>query len=393
MNAPPVAVKVSCLLVNYFSAKHMAQALQSVLQQQLTNAQFQISLDVVVVDNSCNVQEAARLHELVKQLQDEVTRSNSERPHVQVLVNPQNTGFGEGNNLAFKHCQGSLVMLLNPDARMQPNCLLELTSAMLMNDKLGACCPMQYWDHSQPWQLPPAWLPTGIGTWALTKAHQSTHIAQRVSNAYRNLALQSWRGTRLTPQRAISGGAMMLKRSAVESGLFDTGYFMYFEDSDLCLRLKQQGWQLGLVPQAGLVHAWRHAAGKVDMMEASKAHYFASHFNGLGQWQKRLENAQACNALDNPLNARAAPLESDAFQLAVPAEWQTDWLLEASPSPLFTPSAGYFGTGSQAMISKELLMRMSFQAEGSGAWHPAYVRLGPGHKTRQPLQVFKLDLN
>jgi hypothetical protein len=308
-------------------------------------------------------------------------------------VNPQNTGFGEGNNLAFKHCQGSLVLLLNPDARMQPNCLLELTSAMLMNDKLGACCPMQYWDHSQPWQLPPAWLPTGIGTWALTKAHQSTHIAQRVSNAYRNLALQSWRGTRLTPQRAISGGAMMLKRSAVESGLFDTGYFMYFEDSDLCLRLKQQGWQLGLVPQAGLVHAWRHAAGKVDMMEASKAHYFASHFNGLGQWQKRLENAQACNALDNPLNARAAPLESDAFQLAVPAEWQTDWLLEASPSPLFTPSAGYFGTGSQAMISKELLMRMSFQAEGSGAWQPAYVRLGPGHKTRQTLQVFKLDLN
>jgi hypothetical protein len=97
--------------------------------------------------------------------------------------------------------------------------------------------------------------------------------------------------------------------------------------------------------------------------------------------------------LDNPLNARLAALEGDAFQLAVPAEWQTDWLLEASPSPLFTPSAGYFGTGSQAMISKELLMRMSFQAEGSGAWHPAYVRLGPGHKTRQTLQVFKLDLN
>jgi hypothetical protein len=60
---------------------------------------------------------------------------------------------------------------------------------------------------------------------------------------------------------------------------------------------------------------------------------------------------------------------------------------------LFTPSAGYFGQGAQAMISKELLMRMSFQAEGSGAWQPAYVRLGPGHKSRQPLLVFKIDLN
>jgi GT2 family glycosyltransferase len=380
MNSPPVPVKVSCLLVNYFSAKHMAQALQSVLQQQLANTHCQIYLDVVVVDNSCNAQEAARLHDLVQRLQREVSSINSERPHVQVIVNPQNTGFGEGNNLAFKHCKGSLVMLLNPDARMQPNCLLELTSAMLMNNKLGACCPMQHWDHSQPWQLPPAWLPTGIGTWALTKSHQSTHIAQRMSNAYRNLALQSWRSTRLTPQRAISGGAMMLRRSAIKSGLFDEGYFMYFEDSDLCLRLKQQGWQLGLVPQAGLVHAWRHAAGKVDMMEANKAHYFESHFNGR-------------NALDNPLNACLAVLEGESFQLPVPAEWQTDWLLEASPSPLFTPSAGCFGKGAQAMISKELLMRMSFQAEGSGAWQPAYVRLGPGHKTRQTLQVFKLDLN
>jgi len=148
MNPPPVAVKVSCLVVNYFSAKHMAQALQSVLQQQLANTKFQISLDVVVVDNSCNAQEAERLHELVQQLQDEVSGGNSQRPHVQVIVNPQNTGFGEGNNLAFKHCVGSLVLLLNPDARMQPNCLLELTSAMLINDKLGACCPMQYWDHS-----------------------------------------------------------------------------------------------------------------------------------------------------------------------------------------------------------------------------------------------------
>jgi hypothetical protein len=61
MSAPLTSLKVSCLLVNYFGAATLAKALQSVFVQQLSNASVQIELDVVVVDNSVNAQEAQLL--------------------------------------------------------------------------------------------------------------------------------------------------------------------------------------------------------------------------------------------------------------------------------------------------------------------------------------------
>ena len=384
-------LKVSCLLVNYFSAAVLLKALESVFAQQLSNATFQLVLDVVVVDNSVDSQEAKLLQEAI----DALNARAATRLTIQLILNPRNTGFGEANNLAYAHCQGDWVMLLNPDTRMQPSCLLALASAMLAHPELGACGPRQYWDEAQLWQLPPAWLPTGIGTWTLTQAHHKPGGAQRLSNAYRNLALTAWQSAQACTQRAISGGALMVRRSAITPPLFDPAFFMYFEDSDLSLRLQQTGWQLAMVPDAHLIHEWSHSEGKVAMMESSKAHYFAKHFNGKGQWQQRLHTLTQTSkgAMGNPLDAIEVKLVDDQFTLNVPAAWASAWLLEASPSPLLTPSVGQLGTGGNASISRELLNRMSFAPEGSSKLNAVYVRLGPAAKTREALQVFKIDLN
>ena len=383
------SVKVSCLLVNYFSADTLTKALESVFLQQLKNTALHIELDVLVVDNSVNLQEAQLLKNTIADLQRQATNPLS----VQLILNPSNTGFGEANNLAFKQCQGEFVMLLNPDAHMRPDCLLALATTIHANLELGVCCPKQYWDEAQSWQLPPAWLPTGIGTWTLTKAHHDKRTAKRLSNAYRNLSLNAWQSQQLSSQRAISGGAMMIRRSAITPPLFDPAYFMYFEDSDLSLRLKQQGWQLAMVPEAHLVHEWAHSAGKVAMMEASKAQYFERHFNGRGQWQKRLASFtdQSSNALDNPLEA--LDVAGDQLMLSVPEAWASAWLLEASPSPLLIPSVGQMGKGHKASASKEMLSKMSFAPEEGGKLNSVYIRLGPAHSTREALQVFKIDLN
>ena len=401
MSAPLTSLKVSCLLVNYFGAATLAKALHSVFVQQLSNASLQIELDVVVVDNSVNAQEAQLLQTTIAALQSQAVKPLS----VQLILNPSNTGFGEANNLAFEQCQGEFVMLLNPDARMLPQCLLSLSTAMLSNLQLGACCPKQYWDEAQSWQLPPAWLPTGIGTWTLTQAHQDKRSAKRLSLAYRNLALTAWQSQQIVAQRALSGGAMMVRRSAIALPLFNPAYFMYFEDSDLSFRLKQNGWQLAMVPEANLIHDWAHSAGKVAMMEASKAQYFERHFNGRGQWQQRLASltAQQSIATDNPLDA-VEPFaacdagwglskEGDQWVLNVPEAWALGWLLEASPSTLFIPSAGQMGKGRKAFVSEALLRKMSFAPEVGGKLNAVYIRLGPAYSTREALQVFKLDLS
>ncbi len=384
----PLPQRVSCLLVNYFSAAQMQLALQSVLSQNLQNERLKISLDVVVVDNSVDTQEAQSLRSWLAAWK----AANPDSPAVELLINTHNTGFGQANNLAFAHCKGDWVMLLIPDTRMHANCLLALVQAMLPQPALAACGPAQYWDEEKNWHLPPAWLPTGIGTWTHTKAHHSQRDAMRLSNAYRNLSLQSW--TRLSPvvQRAISGGAILLRRSAIETPLFDPSFFMYFEDSDLSLRLQRKGWQLALVPQAHLIHDWAHSAGKVAMMEASKRHYFDKHFDGKGQWQRRLQSINS-PTLVNPLNASEIHLKGEALKLQVPDAWSAAWLLEASPSPLMTPSMGLMGRGHEVQVSVDLLRKMSFKPEGTHQWQDVYVRLGPAHATREPLPTFKLDLN
>ena len=386
-----IPLKVSCLLVNYFGAETLAKALESVFAQQMSNDTFQVVLDVVVVDNSVDAQQALQLQHAIDTLQVQADSPLS----VQLILNTINTGFGEANNLAFSKCQGDWVMLLNPDTHMQPNCLLNLAMALQTQPQLGACCPKQYWDEAQLWQLPPAWLPTGIGEWTLTQAHHHKRAAQRVSNAYRNLALTAWQSRLPCSQRAISGGAMMVRRSAINGPLFDPAFFMYFEDSDLSLRLKQSGWQLAMVPEAQLVHEWTHSAGKVTMMESSKAQYFAKHFNSRGQWQQRMNllSQKSIGAIENPLDAFDLTLPDDSLTLNVPEAWASGWLLEASPSMLFTPAAGQLGVGSKASISKRLLNRMSFLNEESNKLNPVYVRLGPAAKTREALQVFKVDLN
>jgi GT2 family glycosyltransferase len=344
-----------------------------------------------VVDNSVDAREAQQLQQTIDTLQAQAGSPLA----VQLILNTSNTGFGEANNLAFSKCQGDGVMLLNPDAHMRPHCLLNLAMALHTQPQLGACCPKQYWDEAQLWQLPPAWLPTGIGEWTLTQAHHHKRAAQRVSNAYRKLALNAWQSKLICSQRAISGGAMMVRRSAINGPLFDPAFFMYFEDSDLSLRLKQSGWQLAMVSDAHLVHEWTHSAGKVAMMESSKAHFFAKHFNGRGQWQQRMDSLvqTASGAIENPLHALDLTLSDESLTLNVPEAWASGWLLEASPSPLFTPAAGQLGVGSQASVSKELLHRMSFAAEGSKKLNAVYVRLGPAAKTLGALQIFKIDLN
>ena len=51
------------------------------------------------------------------------------------------------------------------------------------------------------------------------------------------------------------GAALVLRRAALdEVGLFDEGFFMYSEETDLCRRLADAGWETWLVPEAVVVH-------------------------------------------------------------------------------------------------------------------------------------------
>lgn len=341
---------VTTIIVNFFCADLTAGAVNSVLTDTP-------GAHVVVVDNSESPAEA----ELLKADLD---------GRAELLVNKRNTGFGAACNLGFAATDSDLVMLLNPDARAMPGCIPLLAAALHANSELGAVSPMQWWEPSGRWLLPPSWLPSGIGMWSLEQAWRQSRWARGLSDAYRRLALQAWTAhDEMVRQRALSGGAMMVRRSSAlaAGGLFDPAYFMYYEDSDLCLRLRRAGLALGLVPGATAVHEWTHSTAKVGMMEASKEIYLKQHFAGKGAWAERLSRCTAQPARPQPLEYEALSHLPEA--IAVPSEWHVGWLLEVSPSPLLVPAIGQLGQGPTVALPAQLLARL-----GAG---PLYLRLGP----------------
>lgn len=357
---------IASIVVNYFGSHLTKSATDSLLRDRP-------NMEVIVIDNSTDAEESLKLRQVLD-------------PRIKLIINSSNTGFGAACNLGFVNTQAKFVMLLNPDAQVMPGCLDSLQAALEHQQGLGAVSPAQFWEPSLNWRLPPAWLPTGVEMWCMEQAWRQRKAAQKMSTAYRNMALQAWQatGTEVLPQRALSGGAVLLRRSAVEQagGLFDPAFFMYYEDSDLCWRLRRSGWKLGLSPSAHVLHEWVHSPAKVDFMEKSKRIYIDKHFMGRGTWQQRLERCTSEMPLAEPLSVQFH--DSARMALEIPAPWQACWLLEISPSPLLIPALGCLGSGPTAEIPPHLMERL-----GSGT---LYARIGPGAATRyaHQLPVFRL---
>lgn len=356
---------IASVIVNYFGHQLVQSAAASLLRDRP-------DMEVIVVDNSVDAEESQRLREVLDD-------------RVKIITNASNTGFGAACNAGIVSTQAEFIMLLNPDTQVIAGCMDKLEAALASDPSLAAVSPVQLWESSGHWKLPPAWLPSGVEMWCVEQAWRSRKLAAKMSNAYRNLALRIWQpdSMQLVPQRALSGGAMLLRRSAaLQAGrAFDPAFFMYYEDSDLCWRLKTAGWKLGMVPNACVLHEWGHTSAKVEFMEKSKQIYIDKHFAGRGAWQQRTARCMEAAPLAAPLECQEHEKRNPVME--VPAAWQNGWLLEMSPSALLIPAVGCLGSGPQAAIPAHLMERL-----GTG---PVYVRIGPNRPVKDtPLPVFRL---
>ena len=87
-----------------------------------------------------------------------------------------------------------------------------------------------------------------------------------------------------------SGAGMMGRREALlrpgRKEVFDEAFFLYFEDIDLCRRVKREGWQVHHAPEVTLVHAGgaaaeRHAIPAMLAYRASQLRFYGKHFGKL----------------------------------------------------------------------------------------------------------------
>jgi GT2 family glycosyltransferase len=322
------------LIVNYQLADLTVQAVHSVLDSDSFGP-----CRVVVVDNSEDSVEASRLRSLLPE-------------GVELLVPPQNLGFGRACNLALERFAGDFMLLLNPDARLLPGCLARLQQTLLEGENVAAAGPQVFWDDTCDYYLPPPSPPfMFLFAPALAEMSPGSWVKKLMNAVWRRHAVKIWRSEAPIKTGNLSGGHVLLKREAVEraGGLFDPSFFLYFEDTDLFMRLRRAGYLLIFDTRAKVVHYYdqsaQHDTGiKRRLFTKSHELFRQKHVTGGKSWFYGLLQ-QLSSFSKGGQGEQYLPLFTAPFRLEVPSSAWDNWLFEWSPVPECMPAAGMFGRG------------------------------------------------
>ena len=181
----------------------------------------------------------------------------------ELLALEENGGFAFGNNAAIRRALDAesppdYVLLLNPDTEVRPGAVQALVDYMQANPEVG---------------IAGSRLEDPDGTPQMS-AFRFPSIASEILGGL-NLGFAE----RLMPGRTVSmpvpdeatavdwlaGASMMIRRAVFQSvGLFDEGYFLYYEETDFCLKAHRAGWKTHYVPESRVVHYVGQATGVSD---------------------------------------------------------------------------------------------------------------------------------
>jgi N-acetylglucosaminyl-diphospho-decaprenol L-rhamnosyltransferase len=200
-------------------------------------------------------------------------------PSVRVLRVP-NHGFAHANNRGIEACAARYVLLLNPDTEILEGNFAALVAALEARPRLGLAGVRQV---------------TADGTlWPTIRYFPS--VSRAVGEA---LASERWpRRPRWAGERELdpaayerefpcdwtSGSFMLVRREALlAAGLLDERFFLFCEETDLCLRIKEAGWDIAHLPSMTIVHhAGKEAlAPRLVAQDAfARGQYARKHFTG-----------------------------------------------------------------------------------------------------------------
>jgi GT2 family glycosyltransferase len=163
-----------------------------------------------------------------------------------VVENPVPRGFGANHNAAFALSKGEYFCVLNPDIRIAANPFPTLIEH-LAKRRAGVVAPE---------------VRNSSG-----KIEDNARPFPALSNPLVKALFLPWRGAGATSPGPypdwVAGMFMLFPREAFSSvGGFDEWYFLYYEDVDLCARLRVAGWEVALCESVGVVHDARHDSHK-----------------------------------------------------------------------------------------------------------------------------------
>jgi len=239
---------LSVILVDYNDRRHLKPCLESVLAT-LGSLPFEVFLvDNASTDGSAGEVEAAF-------------------SFVRVIRNKTNPGFGVANNQAVRESAGEFLLFLNTDTILQPGAISALLESLRSAPDVAAVGPLLF---------------SGPGRVQVSFGKRLDFIGQFVQKFFLNpFYKMTLRGASRPRETGwLSAACLLCRRAAFEAaGRFDERFFIYFEDIDLCVRMRSEGGRLLFIPRARVFHEGgattgpRPAVSRLEYRKSQMAFY------------------------------------------------------------------------------------------------------------------------
>jgi len=238
--------KVSLVIINWNRPKDTLECLKSVEKSNIDRFKLQI----ITVDNNSSDNSVELI---IKELTRIKKRSGITS---EIIVNDKNLGFAEGNNVGMRHAVNhgaDYVLLLNNDTVVDKNLIKNLLQAAKKYPHAGAISPKIYFAkgfefHKKRYAAKEKgkviWYAGGDFDWG--NVYGTNHGVDKVDKGQFEKSKETDFAT---------GACVLFPTKALkEVGYLNANYFMYFEDVQLSLRMKNRGWRIMYAPKAFLWH-------------------------------------------------------------------------------------------------------------------------------------------
>lgn len=257
-----MSIKVSIIIVNYKVLDKLLDCIDSIYNSKPTN-----KFEILVVGNDGDKSAG----EVLKR----------KYPRVRYIVSSSNLGYGGGNNLGVKKARGKYYLFLNPDTLFKSNVIDYLLESINSKKEIAISSPVFLNKKLVPYE------PQATNILSPLSAIFSLSIVSTLFKSNKFIKKYRITNKQIEVDNVIgvfNGACFMIKRDLFElAGGFDEKFFLYFEENDLSIRLKNLGFIIIADSRARIMHELgvggaNHNPNSAKIFSSSRFYFFRKHY-------------------------------------------------------------------------------------------------------------------